>query len=211
MQGLMMNTPLTLTPLLERAARLFPKKEIASRVETGMHRYTYADFHARVHRLAWTLERMGVKPGDRVGTLCWNSYRHLELYFAVTCYGAVLHTLNLRLASDQLAYIINHADDRVIFADASLTNLLDEIRGELKGVQEIVVIGDSGRYEEMGYEEMLAAAPDTPYPWPQLEETAAAATCYTSGTTGHPKGVLYTHRALVLHSYGLCMADTFAL
>src|SRR5271154_4084712 len=170
-QGLMMNTPLTLTPTLERAARLFPKKEIASKTDTGMHRYTYADFHARVHRLAWTLERMGVKPGDRVGTLCWNSYRHLELYFGVPCYGAVLHTLNLRLAPDQLAYIINPAGDRVIFVDASLTGVLDQIRGEIPGVREIVVLDDSG-----GYEELLAAAPATPYPWPELPETQAAAT-----------------------------------
>src|SRR5258708_35343364 len=140
MQGLMMNTPLTLTPLLERAARLFPRKEIASRVETGVHRYTYADFHARVHRLAWALARMGIKPGDRVGTLCWNSYRHLELYFAVTCYGAVLHTLNLRLASDQLAYIINHADDRVIFADASLMNRIDEMRPNLTDMPDAAVL-----------------------------------------------------------------------
>src|SRR5271170_1524544 len=135
MQGLMMESPLTLTPLLERAARLFPKKEIASKLDNGgMHRYTYADFHARVHRLAWVLEQLGVKQGDRVGSLCWNSYRHLELYFGVTCYGAVLHTLNLRLATDQLAYIINHADDRVIFVDASLLPILDQIRGELTGV-----------------------------------------------------------------------------
>jgi fatty-acyl-CoA synthase len=206
MQGLMMNTPLTLTPFLERSARLFPKKEIASRVETGMHRYTYADFHGRVHRLAWALERMGIKRGDRVGSLCWNSYRHLELYFGVTCFGAVLHTLNLRLAPDQLAYIINHAGDRVILVDASLTHLLDQIRNEIRGVEKIVVLDDSGEYEEM-----LASAPATPYAWPELAETAAAATCYTSGTTGHPKGVLYTHRALVLHSYALAMADTFAL
>jgi fatty-acyl-CoA synthase len=220
MQGLMMNTPLTLTPLLERAARLFPKKEIVSRLENGMHRYTYADFHARVHRLAWALERMGVKPGERIGSLCWNSYRHLELYFAVACYGAVLHTLNLRLASDQLAYIINHAGDSVIFADASLINLLDDIGGELKAVRQIVALDDTWRglqpaasasAEVGGYEEMLAASPPTPYPWPQLDECAAAATCYTSGTTGHPKGVLYSHRALVLHSYGLAMADTFAI
>src|SRR5580704_5134247 len=142
MQGLMMSTPLTMTPILERAARLFPKKEIVSKTDTGMHRYTYADFHKRVHRLAWTLERMGVKPGDRVGTLCWNSYRHLELYFGVTCFGAVLHTLNLRLAADQLAYIINHADNRVIFVDASLLPILDQIRGELTGVREIVVLND---------------------------------------------------------------------
>src|SRR5947209_3007941 len=206
MQGLMMDSPLTLAPLLERAARLFPKKAILTKTDAGMHRYTYADFHGRVHRLAWTLERMGMKRGDRVGTLCWNTFRHLELYFGVTCFGAVLHTLNLRLAPDQLAYIINHADDRVIFVDASLRHVLDQIGSELKGVRQIVVVDDSGDYEEL-----LAAAPATRYAWPELEETAAAATCYTSGTTGHPKGVLYTHRSLVLHSYALTMADTFAL
>ncbi len=123
MQGLMMTTPLTRTPVLERAARLCPKKEIVSRTDTGTHRYTYGDVHKRVHPLACALERKGLKPGERVGTLCWNSYRHLELYFGVTCYGAVLHTLNLRLAHDQLAYIINHAGDRVIFVDASLAGL----------------------------------------------------------------------------------------
>src|SRR5271155_1289197 len=148
MQGLMMNTPLTLTPLLERAARLFPNKEIASRTDDGgKPRYRYADFHARDYRVAGLLKRMGVQPGERVGSLCWNSHRHLELYFAVPCYGAVLHTLNLRLAADQLAYIINHADNRVIFVDASLTGVLDQIRGEIPGVREIVVIDDSGGYE----------------------------------------------------------------
>ena len=142
MEGLMMNTPLTLTPLLERAGRLFPKKEIASRTEAGMHRYTLADFHARVHRLAWVLEKIGVQRGERVGTLCWNGHRHLELYFGVTCFGAVLHTLNLRLAADQLAYIINHGEDRVIFVDASLVPLLDQIRGEITGVRRIIVLDD---------------------------------------------------------------------
>ncbi len=205
-EGLMMNTPLTLAPLLERAARLFPRKEIVSRSEAGIHRYTYADFHARVHRLAWALERMGVKRGDRVGSLCWNGYRHLELYFAVPCYGAVLHTLNLRLASDQLAYIITHAGDRVIFSDASLLNLLDPIRAEIGCVEKIVAMDDDSEYEQM-----LAASPGEPYTWPDLDETAAAATCYTSGTTGHPKGVLYTQRSLVLHSFSLCLADVFAL
>lgn len=205
-KGLMMDTPLTLTPMLERAARLFPKKEIATRTDAGMHRYTFADFHARVHRLAWTLKQMGVKPGERVGSLCWNTHRHLELYFGVTCYGAVLHTLNLRLAPDQLAYIINHAGDRVIFVDASLVPLLDQIHPELPNLREVVVLDDTGDYEDR-----LAAAPATPFAWPALDETTAAATCYTSGTTGHPKGVLYTHRSLVLHSYGLAMADTFAL
>jgi fatty-acyl-CoA synthase len=204
--GLMMNTPLTLAPILERAARLFPRKEIVSKTETGMHRYTYADFHARVHRLAWALERIGVKRGDRVGTLCWNGYRHLELYFAVTCYGAVLHTLNLRLAPDQLAYIITHANDRVIFSDASLMPLLEPIREEILCVEKIIALDDDSEYEQM-----LAASPAEPYRWPDLDENTAAATCYTSGTTGHPKGVLYTHRSLVLHSFSLCLTDVFAL
>ena len=207
MQGLMMTTPLTIAPMLERAARLFPSKEIVSRTDDGgTHRYTYADFYARVHRLAHALEKMGVKRGDRVGTLCWNGFRHLELYFAVTGFGAVLHTLNLRLASDQLAYIINHADDRVIFADASLVPLLDQIRPELKNVRRIVVLDDDSEYEQM-----LAAAPATPFAWPALDENEACATCYTSGTTGHPKGVLYSHRSMVLHSMMLTMADSFAI
>src|SRR5207253_1711866 len=135
---------LTLTHILERSAKLYPRKEIASRVADGsMHRYTYADFHRRVHQLAHALQALGVKPGDRIGTLCWNSYRHLELYFAVPCAGAVLHTLNLRLASDQLSYIINHAEDRVIFVDSTLLPILDSIRSDLHSVRHIVVIGDS--------------------------------------------------------------------
>jgi fatty-acyl-CoA synthase len=215
MTGLMMDYPLTLTHILERSAKLYPRKEISSRLgDRSMHRYTYADFYARVHRLAHVLQQLGVKPGDRVGTLCWNSYRHLELYFAVPCAGAVLHTLNLRLPSDQLSYIINHAEDRVIFVDASLLSILEPVRSELKSVRELVVLDDAGARSDDGpggYESLLASAPAQPYSWPALEENAAAATCYTSGTTGHPKGVLYTHRSLVLHSYGICMADTFAL
>jgi fatty-acyl-CoA synthase len=206
MTGLMMDYPLTLTHILERSAKIFPDREIASRVDDGsMHRYTYRDFHRRVHRLAHALDGLGVQPGDRIGTLCWNSSRHLELYFAIPCVGCVLHTLNLRLAHDELAYIINHAEDRIIFVDASLVPILEAIRDQLKTVRHIVVLDDSG------YEARLAAAPDAPYSWPKLDENRAAAMCYTSGTTGHPKGVLYSHRSLFLHSYGACMADTFAL
>jgi fatty-acyl-CoA synthase len=205
MTGLMMDYPLTLTHILERSAKIYPNREIASRVDDGsMHRYTYRDFHARVHRLAHALAGLGVEAGDRIGTLCWNSSRHLELYFAIPCSGCVLHTLNLRLAPEQLAYVINHAGDRVIFADASLLPLLEPIRSQLKSVKHIVVLDDE-------YETLLAAASGEPYVWPRLDENAAAAMCYTSATTGDPKGVVYSHRALFLHSYGICMADTFAL
>ncbi|HTA71101.1 MAG TPA: long-chain fatty acid--CoA ligase [Bryobacteraceae bacterium] len=216
MQGLMMDYPLTLTHILERSAKLFPKKEIASKMPDGMHRYSYADFHRRVHAVARGLERLGVKPGDRVGTLCWNSFRHLELYFAVPCYGAVLHTLNLRLPSDQLAYIINHADDRVIFVDASLVSILEPIRDQISCTKQFVILPDAENDNtslapSTGYEELIESSSAAPYPWPQLDENTAAATCYTSGTTGNPKGVLYTQRALVLHSFALAMADVFAI
>jgi fatty-acyl-CoA synthase len=208
----MMDFPLTLTHLLERAAKLFPRKEIVSRMSAGMHRYCYAQFHQRVHRIAAVLEQLGVERGDRVGTLCWNTYRHLELYFAIPCYGAVLHTLNLRLAPDQLAYIINHADDQVIFVEASVLPILEPIRNQIPGVRHIVVLPDVDcQTDYPNYEALLEAAPAAPYAWPQLEEKAAAAICYTSGTTGHPKGVLYSQRALVLHSFALAMADTFAV
>jgi len=215
MTGLMMDYPLTLTHILERSAKIYPRKEIVSRVTDGSkHRYTYADFHRRVHRLAHALRQLGLQEGDRAGSLCWNGYRHLELYFAVPCAGFVLHTLNLRLAPDQLAYIVNHAGDSAIFVDASLLPVLDAIRGELKTVRHIIVLNDTGEPlppDAVDYESLLAEAPEHGYAWPSLEESAAAAMCYTSGTTGHPKGVLYSHRSLFLHSYGTCMADGFAL
>ena len=215
MQGLMMDYPLTLTHLLERSAKLFPKKEIASKLPDGMHRYSYADFHARVHALAGGLQKLGVQPGDRVGTLCWNSFRHLELYFAVPCYGAVLHTLNLRLPSDQLAYIINHAADRVIFVDASLAGILEPIRDQISPTKQFVILPDSETKTTLtpafDYEDLVQAGLGAAYAWPELDEKTAAATCYTSGTTGNPKGVLYTHRSLFLHSYALALADSFAI
>jgi fatty-acyl-CoA synthase len=215
MTGLMMDYPLTLTHILERSAKIYPRREIASRTPDGsMHRYTYRDFYHRVHRLAHALQSLGVEAGDRIGTLCWNSSRHLELYFAVPCAGCVLHTLNLRLAPEQLTYVINHAEDRVIFVDASLLPVLEPIRSELKSVRHVIVINDlgcAGAADALDYEALLAAAPDAPYPWPRLDENAAAAMCYTSATTGDPKGVVYSHRALFLHSYGSCMVDSFAL
>ena len=216
MQGLMMDYPLTLPHILERAARLFGRKEIAGKLADGMHRYTYADFYSRVHRVAHALERLGVQPGDRVGTLCWNSSRHLELYFAVPCFGAVLHTLNLRLPSDQLAYIINHAEDRVIFVDASLASILEPIRDQISCTKHFVILPDEKDAKTTlapatDYEQLIQESPHKPYSWPRLDENAAAATCYTSGTTGNPKGVLYTHRALILHSFALAMTDVFGI
>jgi fatty-acyl-CoA synthase len=216
MQGLMMDYPLTLTHLLERSAKLFGGKEIASKFPGAMHRYSYADFHSRVHAVAHALERLGVNPGDRVGTLCWNSFRHLELYFAIPCYGAVLHTLNLRLPSDQLAFIIDHAEDRVIFVDASLAPILESIRDRIPTVKHFVILPDeklgANELEPVsGYEELVEGSMGRAYAWPSLGETAAAATCYTSGTTGNPKGVLYTHRAIFLHSYALAMTDVFGI
>ena len=211
-----MHFPLTLTHILERSAQLYPHKEIVSRMPNGMHRYSYRDFHARVHRLGAILRSLGLGPGDSVGTLCWNSHRHLELYFAVPCFGAVLHTLNPRLSADQLAYIINHAGDRVLFVDASLVSVLRPILGQIPCVRRIVVMPDEpteagGLPDAEDYEDLMDGAPGELYPWPELDELTAAASCYTSGTTGNPKGVLYTHRALVLHTFGLAFADTFAI
>jgi fatty-acyl-CoA synthase len=216
MKGLMMEYPLTLPHILERSAKIYPQKELRSRLSDGsMHGYTYLDFYRRVHRLAHAFDRLGLKQGDHVGTLCWNSYRHLELYFAVPCTGLVLHTLNLRLGPDELTYIVNHAADKVIFVDASLLPILEPIRPKLKTVRQIVVIDEHGEPQPAGaldYEAMLASASaEEVYAWPKLDENTAAATCYTSGTTGHPKGVVYSHRAVFLHSYGACMADGFAL
>jgi fatty-acyl-CoA synthase len=216
MDGLMMDFPLTLHHFLERAGRLHANKEIVTRTPNGIHRYSYRDYYQRTHRVAKALENLGVKPGERVGTLAWNNYRHLELYFAIPCYGAVLHTLNLRLYPDDLAYIINHAEDRVIFVDRSLVPILAGIRGKIPCVRQFVVMGDEAaatdvNFDALNYEDLLAATPEDLFQWSKMDENNAAVMCYTSGTTGNPKGVVYSHRSLFLHSVAFTMADTFSL
>ena len=211
MHGLIMNYPLTLTSILRRAKDLFADGEIATREPGGVHRYTYGDFYDRVLRLMGALKAAGVKPGDRVATFAWNRYQHMELYFAVPCLGAVLHTLNIRLSTDQLTYLVNHAEDRMIFVDESLAGQLAPLQEHCKGVERFVVMREGGSETfglrgEMEYEDVMATG--TPVTeLPELDENTACAICYTSGTTGNPKGALYTHRALYLHSMAVGQVD----
>jgi fatty-acyl-CoA synthase len=214
MQGLMQEYPLTIQHIFTRAVRLFPRQEIVTRTDNGFHRYTYAEFGERVARLANALAGMGVRPGDRVATFGWNTYRHLELYCAVPCMGAVLHTLNIRLFAEQIEFIANDAEDKVIFVDADLVPVLDKLAGKLPTVRQFVVMGTPAEPTRLAptfdYEALLASnAPR--YAWPVLDENSASAMCYTSGTTGNPKGVVYSHRSSFLHSMGICMADNFGV
>ena len=215
MQGLMMNYPLTLTSILKRAKDLFADGEIVTREPGGVHRYTYGEFYERVLRLMGALKAAGVKPGDRVATFAWNRYQHLELYFAVPCLGAVLHTLNIRLSTDQLTYLVNHAEDQMIFVDESLADQLVPLQEHCKGVERFVVMREGGDESfglrgETEYEDFLASG--TPLTeLPELDENTACAICYTSGTTGNPKGALYSHRGLYLHTMAIGMADVMGL
>jgi len=211
--GRMMDYPLTLSYLLERAGTTFPSNEIATRNADGsMFRYTYGDYFRRTKQLANALTRLGVKQGDRVGTLCWNHHRHMEAYLAIPAMGAVLHTLNLRLHPNDLSYISNHAEDSVIIVDRSLLPLLEQFRASVRSLRHVIVVPDDGATPE-GYTdyEQLIGNESTEFDYPKLDENAAAAMCYTSGTTGNPKGVLYSHRSTVLHTMAVCMADTLGI
>ncbi len=214
LRGCMMDDyQLTLPYLLERCQTFFPKNEIVSRMPDGsIHRYTYGEYAARTKQLANALKRLGVEQGDRVGTLCWNSYRHMEAYLGIPAVGAVLHTLNLRLHPNDLTYISNHAEDKVIIADRSLLPVLEQFQRNVKSLKHVIVIPDDGPVPEgyLDYEALLAAeSPELHYP--EIDERDAAAMCYTSGTTGNPKGVLYSHRSTFLHTMAACLTDTIGI
>ena len=212
----MQDYELSLQHVLWRIERLHQKREVVTKRDEGVHRTTYGEMVPRINRLAGALKRLGVKPGDRVATLAWNNNRHLELYYAVPCMGAVLHTLNLRLFPHHLEFIINDAEDKVLFVDQSLLPLLKPLLGKIPSIKTMVLMAEGnppateGLPEMHDYETLLAAESDA-YPWPKLSERMAAAMCYTSGTTGNPKGVVYSHRSQFIHTMGVLQGDNLGL
>jgi fatty-acyl-CoA synthase len=212
MEGLMMDVPLTLRSLFDRAGRLFGSRKIAwRRQDRSVVRHSYARFHERTQQLANALSRLGLGKGERVATLAWNHGRHLEAYFAVPLSGLVLHTINPRLSPDDLAFIFNDAQDRVLLVDEALLPIFEKIRARVK-VEKVIVWSDGAAVPEgtLEYEQLIGNEPKTFTPGP-IDENQAAGLCYTSGTTGRPKGVLYSHRSLVLHSLVSSMPDAFGL
>jgi fatty-acyl-CoA synthase len=214
LEGLMQNDyQLTLRHVLERMRGMSGHKQVVTLTDDGPKRTSYAEVGERVDRLAGALESLGIGRGDRVATFMWNSQEHLEIYLAAPCMGAVLHTLNIRLFPEQLTYIVNHADDQVIFVDDSLVPALEKVAPTFKGVKHYVLIGDGdgGSLPNVIRYEDLLAEQEPGYDYPELDERTAAGLCYTSGTTGNPKGVLYSHRSNVLHCMATCMADTIGM
>ncbi len=214
LQGQMMDQPLLVSGIIEFAARHYGDGEIVSRrVEGDLHRYTWRDAAARARQLANALASLGIAMGDRVATLAWNGYRHLELYYGVSGSGAVLHTINPRLHPDQIAYIVNHADDQVLFFDLTFLPAVEAMARHCKTVKAYVALCDSASMPRASgidtllcYEDLIGAHPSD-YTWPQFDERSAASLCYTSGTTGNPKGALYSHRSTVLHAYASAMPN----
>ena len=218
MLGLMQDRPLLISQLIEHAAQNHGDTEIVSRtVEGPIHRYTYRDARLRSKKVAEALLGLGIKMGDRIGTLAWNGYRHFELYYGISGMGAVCHTINPRLFPEQIVYIVNHAEDQLLFVDLNLLPLVEKLLPQLKTVRHVVAMTDRAHLPKdckipnlLVYEELIAHKPGT-YEWPEFDERTASSLCYTSGTTGNPKGVLYHHRSTLLHAYGSALPDTLGI
>ena len=215
MLSTMQDFPLTITHIFRHGRSVFGESEVVTFEGESCRRASFSQVAERADRLASALQRLGIRDGDRVGTFAWNTQEHLEAYLAVPSMGAVLHTLNLRLFPEQLTYITNHAEDRVVLVDATLIPLLAKVAPELKTVEQFVIMGE-GDASPLGsnvlsYEELLAAESGDGYAYPDIDERSAAAMCYTSGTTGNPKGVVYSHRSTVLHSMAAGSGTTFGL
>jgi fatty-acyl-CoA synthase len=214
LEGLMQHDhPLTVQHIVDRMRRFYRDSEVVTLENDGVRRASYGEVTARVDRLCGALKALGIREGDRVATFAWNSQEHLEIYLAAPSMGAVLHTLNIRLAGDQLTYIANHAEDRIVFVDSTLVPVLEPIAPTFETVEHFVVIGggDAGSLPNaLSYEALLAEQP-AEFDYPELDDRAAAGLCYTSGTTGNPKGVLYSHRSQLLHGLTVCIADNFGL
>ena len=216
--GLMMSQPLLISNIIRHADRYFGGNVIASRLPGGdFHRYTYRDCHRRSRQMANALGSLGVSMGDRVATLAWNGYRHLELYYAISGSGAVMHTVNPRLHADQIAYIANHAEDQYLFFDVTFLPLVETFAAQCKTVKAFVMMCERERMPVQSkianllcYEDLIEQSSDR-YEWPQFDEHSASSLCYTSGTTGNPKGVLYSHRSTILHSYASAMPDALCV
>jgi len=214
LMGQMMDQPLLISSIIRHADRYYGGNEIVSRrVEGDIHRYTYRDCHRRARQLANALAGLGVQMGERVATLAWNGYRHMEAYYAVSGSGAVLHTINPRLHPEQMAYIVNHAEDQYLLFDLTFLPLVEAIAAHCKSIKGFIAMcgrehmpKDSKIPKLLCYEELIDASSDV-YEWPLFDENSASSLCYTSGTTGHPKGALYSHRSTVLHSYASTMPD----
>ncbi|MED4300275.1 long-chain fatty acid--CoA ligase [Geobacillus stearothermophilus] len=213
----MMKTPLNISMMLERAELFFPKKQVVSRMKGGVVRHTYKEIGERTRRLSSVLKQLGVEVGDRVGTFAWNHHRHLEAYFAIPGIGAVLHTINIRLSAQHIAYIINHADDRVLLIDDDLLPAIEAVKDEIPNVRAFIIMTDKDELPDTTlspvyhYEKLLADGDPTFLFLKDLDEYQPAGMCYTSATTGRPKGVVYTHRSTVLHAMALGLADTQGL